>query len=103
MTPTDLRIKFKLKTGINAVYKVNSKNRHIYLSDRYVKWLENDNIKLREQFKRDTGLNATFIDANYESGINETKYKDAYKMWLEEYHLQWINFAQKLKENESHK
>jgi hypothetical protein len=84
MTPTDLRIKFKLKTGINAVHKVNSKNRRIYLSDRYVKWLENDNIKLREQFKRDTGLNATFIDANYESGINETKYKDAYKIWLED-------------------
>jgi hypothetical protein len=105
MTPTDLRIKFKLKTGINAIEKVNSKNRHIYLNDRYIKWLEGNNNKLRELFKRDMGLTATFgfYERDDYGEINKTiRYRDTYKLWLEDYHLQWKKFSQKLKENESH-
>jgi len=87
MTPTDLRIAFTFDTGDYAIQKVDPKNRHKYLSDNYVKWLEGKNNKMREIFHKETGIYAMQIDSH----TNELSYKDSYKTWLEEKRLQLCN------------
>jgi hypothetical protein len=99
MTPTDLRLQFKKETGYNAIYTVDSRNRHTWLSNKYVKWLEGTNEKIRQQFKKETGLNALYTGMciDFPEDPEKQVYKDCYRTWLEETRLNTYNIIEQFK------
>jgi hypothetical protein len=95
MTPTDLKLKFKFETGLEAIDHINPKNRHKYLSEDYVEWLEGKNTKMRDQFRKETGNYAMWVEDN--TWNTEIVYKDTYKLWLEERKLELYNVIETLR------
>jgi hypothetical protein len=104
MTNLDLRIKYRLTTGLSPTYgregngkkysSVGNYNAHNYrgaLTDEYAKWLENFRSERRMAFKRHTGEYATY----YFKG--KLCYRADYKEWLENTRVEVETVLEKLR------
>jgi len=85
MNALDLRIKYKSQTGFHPTYG-NGYNYQGTLTKHYVKWLENNDKSFRDEYKRNTGNDATWEKyVKGHNGLYETIYTKEYKEWLEEF------------------
>ena len=87
MTPTDLRIKYKLETGHDAVFEGN------HLTAKYAEWLEIP--QSRDRYKKSTGNDAVYWHKRSESMV----YHKEYRLWLEERQCETRSILEKLKNN----
>lgn len=96
MNTLDIRIKYKFDTGEYPTFN-NGLNRYSgSLTQEYAEWLERGNVRLRDQFKRDTSYDATYY--KIKGGQYVLIYTKLYKEWLEEKYVILYTLSQNIKD-----
>lgn len=87
MTPTDLRVQFKLETGHYPFWDIQSYNPRPFVGkfkSLYGLWLEErlgNSKKLRETYYEEESINPIYPS---EKGYNHEALNSKYTLWLEE-------------------
>lgn len=94
MTPIDLRIKYKSKTGYSPIYGKDDHEHYNYqgeLTPDYVEWLGGSSTRKLIAYKQDTGLYSHWYDNK-----RNIFFTDEYSEWVEENYCKACNILEEL-------